>query len=211
MPELVAIDTIRFPLRDSDMLVGRRSADGTVTPDIDLGALAGGRTVSRRAAHVYRRGSQWRFKVDPAAQSVTTVGSQPLRADQEVGLQDGDRIKVGAISLVFQDGAQDGASANLELLSRAEPTAELRAEGWKFPLGAPLGHVLAVGRRSRDLSYRPDVDLRDRAGGTTVSRQHGELRRNERGWVLRVLGDVTNPTYMNRQLLAPGRSAAHRW
>jgi pSer/pThr/pTyr-binding forkhead associated (FHA) protein len=206
MPELVVDDTARYPLRDGDVLVGRHSEDGSWQPDIDLGLLKQGRTVSRRAMHIYKKGGEWCVKVDAAARNATVVAGQPLLPDQEAPLRDGDVIRLGAVSLTFVNKDSVGGDLNMTIAASTEATAELRAEEGTgvYPLKAVRGNTLTVGRHSTDQSYRPDVDLRDLPGGATISRQHAEMFETERGWVMRVKGDVTNPTYLNQQLLDPG-------
>ncbi|MGI9148117.1 MAG: FHA domain-containing protein, partial [Chloroflexota bacterium] len=81
MPELVANDGSRFALAEPDVVVGRHSEDGRFRPDVDLGELQGGRTVSRRHARIMRTDDGWILKVESAARNATAVaGRAPVPA-----------------------------------------------------------------------------------------------------------------------------------
>jgi predicted component of type VI protein secretion system len=203
--ELVAAEGTTFPLQQTDVLVGRQADDGSFKPDVDLGALPGGRSVSRRHARIQHAGNAWHLHVEPTARNTTAVRGQTLTPGEEVVLHDGDEIKLGRIAVVFRAGRVPPPSdPNATIVGLRQATAELRAGDRVFPVVAPEGRELSVGRHSDDLRYRPDIDLRDVPGGSTVSRRHAELFRRDGTWCMRVKAEVTNPTFLNARRLQPG-------
>jgi pSer/pThr/pTyr-binding forkhead associated (FHA) protein len=211
VPELVAADGARFVLADAEVLVGRRSDDGSFHPDVDLGALQGGRTVSRRHARIFRSDRGWMLKVEAHARNATAVAGHQLGHQQETALRDGDEIKLGTVSVVFRTNREpppSDANATIVGIGPGLPAAELRAGDLVVALNVAEGRVLTLGRHSEDRRYRPDVDLRGVPGGSTISRRHADLFRQGSGWFLRVQADVTNPTYLNGSQLQPQQEAA---
>ncbi len=206
MAELVAADRTHLALPSDNVLIGRHSEDGTFHPDIDLAGLEGGRTVSRRHARLVQRNGRWFLQVEPNVTNPTAVAGRPLAAGQEAELNDGDEIQLGRVTLTFR--ADPPPNPEATVIGAVEPTAELRAEGFTYPLSAPEGRELTVGRHSEDRSYRPDIDLGDLPGGRTVSRRHALLFRRDDRWFLRVEDAVTNPTLLNGAPLAPGQDIA---
>ena len=203
--ELVAAEGTSFPLQHTDVLIGRQSDDGSFKPDIDLGGLTGGRSVSKRHARIRHAANAWHLHVEPTARNATALRGQTLTPGQEVVLRDGDEIKLGRIAVVFRAGRVPPPSdPNATIVGVRQATAELRAGDRVFPLVAPEGRALSVGRHSDDLQYRPDIDLRDLPGGSTVSRRHAELFRRDGAWCMRVKAEVTNPTFLNATRLQPG-------
>ncbi|HVC33883.1 MAG TPA: FHA domain-containing protein [Chloroflexota bacterium] len=207
MAELIAGgEKTRLVLNGDGALVGRHSDDGSFKPDIDLGGLEGGRTVSRRHAHIFRRDGQWYLKVESTTTNATTVGGRALSTGQEAALQDGDEILLGKVPLVFHAGIEaPPPNPDATMIRAVESSAELRAEGQTYPLAAPGGRQLALGRHSDDRTYHPDIDLGDLKAGKTVSRRHGLLYCRGDQWFLKVEAAVTNPTILNGTTLALGQ------
>src|SRR6266702_2661409 len=57
--------------------------------------------------------------------------------------------------------AEQGATNTTKVVGRAQAVAELRVDSLVFPLAAPEGRRLWIGRRSGDLENKPDIDLSD--------------------------------------------------
>lgn len=209
MAELIAgEEKTRLALSEDSLSIGRHSEDRSFTPDLDLGDLQGGRTVSRHHARLSRRDGQWFLKVETATTNATFVAGQPLTAGQEVALKDGDAIVLGKIPLTFRADPAPPPNPGATIIGGLEPTAELRAEGRTYPLVAPEGRQLTLGRHSDDHTYNPDLDLGDLASGRTVSRRHGLLSYRGDQWFLKVEAAVTNPTLLNGTTLAHGQEVA---
>lgn len=209
MAELIAgVQKTRLTLNGDVVLVGRHSEDGSFTPDIDLAAFEGGRTVSRRHARIFRRDGQWVLKVESTTTNATVIGGRVLTTGEEAVLKDGDELLLGKVPLIFRAGVEAPApNPEATLVGATQATAELRAEGRTFPLSVAEGRQLSLGRHSDDRAYRPDIDLGDLTGGKTVSRRHGLLYRRGDQWLLKVEAAVTNPTILNGTQLALGQEA----
>ncbi|HUX85521.1 MAG TPA: FHA domain-containing protein [Chloroflexota bacterium] len=208
MAELIVGERTRLALPSDNALVGRHSDDGSFTPDIDLAVVEGGRTVSRRHARIRRENGQWYLVVEAGTTNRTVVAGRELTADEQVPLNDGDAICLGKVELVFRKGDERAAAPDATIIRAVGATAELRADGQVFPLNAPEGRLLTLGRHSDDQSYRPDVDLGDLPNGRTVSRRHGELSNRDGQWHLRVEAEVTNPTVLDGKQLERGQDVA---
>ncbi|MGH2461169.1 MAG: FHA domain-containing protein [Chloroflexota bacterium] len=208
MAELIAgSEKTRLTVNGESVLVGRHSDDGTFTPDIDLGGMEGGRTVSRRHAWIFKRNGKWFLRVESTTTNATAVGGQPLATGQEAELLDGAEIILGKIPLVFN--AEGGEPPPEPVFAGpAKPSAEFRANERTVPLAAADGGSLSLGRHSDDGSYQPDVDLSDLAYGRTVSRHHGLLSYRGGQWFLKVEAAVTNPTILNGTTLDLGQEVA---
>ncbi len=207
MAELIAgTEKTRLVLTGDTALVGRHSEDGSFTPDIDLGGLEGGRTVSRRHAHIFRRDGQWFLKVESTTTNATLVGGRTLATGEEVALNDGDEILLGKVPLIFKVGVEaPPPNPDATMVGAVEATAELRCDGRVFPLAAQEGRQLRLGRHSDDRTYHPDIDLGDLPSGRTVSRRHGLLYHHGDQWFLKVEAEVTNPTLLNGTKLNLGQ------
>ncbi len=206
MAELVAGNTTRLVLKSDGVLVGRRSNDGSFTPDVDLADLADGQTVSRRHARVFREDGGWRLQVEPSVTNDTVVGGRTLAAGEKASLTDGDEIRLGKVALVFRAGVEaPAANPDATIVRAVEAPAELRTDGQVFPLTTPEGRALTLGRHTEDRSYRPDVDLGDLPGGRTVSRRHGSFFTRNGQWFMRVESTTTNDTQHNGSQLAFGQ------
>lgn len=209
MAELIAGDgKAPLALKGEAVLVGRHDEDGSFMPDIDLGGLEGGRTVSRRHAQIFRRNGQWFLRVESTTTNATLVGGRALTTGQEAELKDGEQILLGKIPLIFRANSEEPPVSPEPVLGPPRPTAELRADDRTYPLTAPDGGQLTLGRHPDDRTYQPDVDLGDLAYGRTVSRHHGLLSFRGGHWFLKVEAAVTNPTILNGTTLAQGQEVA---
>jgi len=203
MAELVVGDRARLPLNSESVLVGRRSDDGQFVPDVDLADLEGGRTVSRRHARFFVEGGQWYIKVEPTITNQTLVGGRTLAPGEQSLLSDGDEIQLGRVAVIFRAEVPSAPAPESH-----RSTAELRAEGRTFPLDAPEGRSLTLGRHSDDREYVPDLDLGNLSSGKTVSRRHGLVYMRGGQWYLKVEAAVTNPTLLDGRQLALGEEVA---
>jgi pSer/pThr/pTyr-binding forkhead associated (FHA) protein len=213
MAELVASNGARFPLSREASLVGRHDEDGASSdPDVDLGALEGGRTVSRQHVRIYRSDGDWYLKVHSGARNATVVAGQLLLPGQQTTLHDGDEITLGTVSVTFRvDHELPAADPNATMIRTGPAAAELRSGDLRVPLAVVEGQMLTLGRHSSeqdDQKYRPDVDLGAVPSGRTISRRHGLVYHRGNTWYLRVEAEVTNPTYLNAKQLQKGEEVA---
>jgi pSer/pThr/pTyr-binding forkhead associated (FHA) protein len=200
MPALIGPDGRHYQLRDG-VVVGRVGADGA-QPDVDLGELERGKTISRRHARIVRRGQEWYLRVESKVTNATKVAGRPLNPGEESALSDGDEVALGAVPMIFL--ADWDSEATMVGISQAN--AEIRVDGRTFPLTTTEGRRLRIGRRSADGSYRPDIDLRDVRGSVSVSHLHGHLiRSNGRDWSLHVV-TTTNGTIVAGRDVQPGET-----
>lgn len=88
----------RFRLREQPVVLGR--ASGSQRVDVDLGPLDPDAYVSRRHARIsYERGRYW--IADLGSSNGTYLNDRRLEQDRAVALQDGDRIRLGRVELIF--------------------------------------------------------------------------------------------------------------
>ncbi len=87
----------RFPIGD-EVVIGRFSAE-TGPVDVDLGTFEGGRYVSRRHCRIYRSGKRYMVE-DLQSTNGTLYNGKPILTP--IPLQDGDRLTLGMITLVFR-------------------------------------------------------------------------------------------------------------
>jgi pSer/pThr/pTyr-binding forkhead associated (FHA) protein len=200
MPKLIANDGSQMLLQGEEVSVGRRDASGNLAVDVDLGSLERGRTVSRRHARIFRQRSSWRLRVEPSVTNETKVAGKALKAGEEAPLSDGDEILLGAVALTFRADVDP----EVTLVRQAQAAAELRSNGLVWPLAAPEGRRLWIGRPRVGAPSQPDmIDLSNLAGSRSVSHQHAQVYRTAGGWMLHE-GKTTNPTMVAGRELAPG-------
>ena len=84
-----------------ELSLGRHSDDRTYHPDVDLGDLPNGRTVSRRHGRLYFRDDQWFLRVEAEVTNPTVLEGKQLALGQEVPLRDGDRLQLGRVITTF--------------------------------------------------------------------------------------------------------------
>ncbi|MGQ9710350.1 MAG: FHA domain-containing protein [Anaerolineae bacterium] len=92
------------PMGKTDLLIGRRSPQGSHQPDIDLAIQPGGETVSRHHARLIKQGNQWILLPLPSRNG-TFVGGTMLPPNQPYALRSGDVISFGAVRCVFTAAA----------------------------------------------------------------------------------------------------------
>src|SRR5262245_7914962 len=85
-----------------ELALGRHSEDRSYRPDVDLGDLPNGRTVSRRHARLFREEDEWFLRVEPDAANPTLVGGRRVDPGQSIGLSHGETIQLGAVSVDFR-------------------------------------------------------------------------------------------------------------
>ncbi|HUZ76797.1 MAG TPA: FHA domain-containing protein [Chloroflexota bacterium] len=98
-------DTAVLPLRATEgqiLTVGRRTEHGWQMPDVDLGGLRDGATVSRQHAKVYVREGQWFLRVEDTARNPTLVDGLAVPAGVDTPLSDGSALKLGNVALSFK-------------------------------------------------------------------------------------------------------------
>ncbi|HEY1297165.1 MAG TPA: FHA domain-containing protein, partial [Chloroflexota bacterium] len=189
MPKLIATDGSQLLLQGDEVSVGRRDAAGNLAVDLDLADLERGRTVSRRHARIFRQRSAWRLRVEPSVTNETKVAGKALKAGEEAPLSDGDEILLGAVALTFRADIDP----EVTLVRQAQAPAELRSSGLVWPLAAPEGRRLWIGRPRQGTQSQPDmIDLSNLAGSRSVSHLHAQVYRNNGSWMLHE-GKTTNP------------------
>src|SRR5438874_10755338 len=202
MAKLIAPDGSQLPLHGEEISVGRRDG-GEVAPDLDLGRLERGRTVSRQHARIFRQRSTWHLRVEPTVTNQTKVAGRPLRPGEQSPLNDGDEIELGAVSLTFRADVDP----DVTLVGRAQAPAELRVDGLVFPLAAAEGRRLWIGRRRSGAESGPEIDLSNVPGSRSVSHRHAQVYRTQSGWMLHE-GKTTNPTLVAGRQLETGEDVS---
>jgi pSer/pThr/pTyr-binding forkhead associated (FHA) protein len=203
MPKLIANDGRQLLVQGEEVSVGRRDG-GNEAVDVDLGSLERGKTVSRRHARIIRLRSGWHLRVEPSVTNETRVAGRPLRAGEEALLADGDEIMLGAVALTFRADFDPEAT----VVRQAQAPAELRADGLVFPLAAPEGRRLWIGRPQQDTPAPAGlIDLSELPGGRSVSHLHAQIYRTADGWMLHE-GQTTNPTLVNGRQLTRGEDVS---
>src|SRR6266849_47242 len=142
MPKLITRDGSQLTVQGDEVSVGRRDAGEISAPDVDLSGLERGRTVSRRHARLFRERSAWHLRAEQGATNTTKVAGRALRPGEESPLADGDEIELGAVLLTFRADAD----LDVTMVGRAQAAAELRVDSLVFPLAAPEGRRLWIGR-----------------------------------------------------------------
>jgi hypothetical protein len=98
----------RFPLTGQEMRIGRRSTSRGLTPEIDLTGPPLDPGISRlHAVLVARPGLGWAV-IDPGSENGTMVNGQEIASGVPVPLHDGDRIHLGAWTLITVSTADSG-------------------------------------------------------------------------------------------------------
>ena len=114
-----------FPLvgvAGRELTLGRHS-EGTDPPDIDLGDLPNGRTVSRRHARLYERDNEWFLRVETGALNPTNLDDEEVPPGLEISLEHGQRLQLGAVTLEFyQPGAAVQIVDDGQILLEVEPS-----------------------------------------------------------------------------------------
>lgn len=103
----------RFPLEAAEIRLGRLKAGSRMrqgeSPLLDLQRLPWGKTVSRdHASLTYLRG-RWMIRPNPATQNPTLCNGKALAPGTHHPLEDGDRLQLGGVTLLFRVGAANQA------------------------------------------------------------------------------------------------------
>jgi cyclic nucleotide-binding protein/FHA domain-containing protein len=90
-----------FPITgEGELTVGRVSEAAAVKPEINLSELDPDRTLSRRHAHLLRRGGEVYLRAVDEARNGTFINGRRVGATQ-VRLNEGDQISFGLVKIVF--------------------------------------------------------------------------------------------------------------
>src|SRR3982074_2646964 len=152
MPKLITRDGSQLTVQGDEGCVWRCDAGEASAPHDDLSGLERGRTVSRRHAGLVRERSAWHLRAEQGATNTTKVAGKALRPGEVSPLSDGDEIELGAVMLTFRADAD----LDVTMVGRAQAPAELRVDTMVFPLAAPEGRRLWIGRRPGD-GEQPDT------------------------------------------------------
>ncbi|MEZ5545954.1 MAG: cyclic nucleotide-binding domain-containing protein [Lysobacteraceae bacterium] len=95
---------IPLPLERGNLLIGRPDPTTGAAPDIDLSPLDMARGLSRRHARLWHDSSGVSLREEPRVANGTWVNNRRLNPGESVTLQPGDRLRFGAIELVFDCG-----------------------------------------------------------------------------------------------------------
>jgi hypothetical protein len=98
----------QFPLTGQEMRIGRRSTSRGLTPEIDLTGPPLDPGISRlHAVLVARPGLGWAV-IDPGSENGTMVNGRDIATGVPVPLHDGDRIHLGAWTVITVSEADSG-------------------------------------------------------------------------------------------------------
>jgi hypothetical protein len=98
----------QFPLTGQEMRIGRRSTSRGLTPEIDLTGPPLDPGISRlHAVLVARPGLGWAV-IDPGSENGTMLNGHDIATGVPVPLHDGDRIHLGAWTLITVSTADSG-------------------------------------------------------------------------------------------------------
>jgi pSer/pThr/pTyr-binding forkhead associated (FHA) protein len=90
----------RFRLAGPEMRIGRRSASQGLEPEIDLTGPPTDPGVSRmHAVLIAQPGGGWAI-LDPGSENGTTVNGTEIASGTPVPLRDGDRVHIGAWTVI---------------------------------------------------------------------------------------------------------------
>lgn len=91
-----------FPLNGDETLIGRFDPVTELMPDVDLTQVDLKRSVSRRHARVVRSADGFALTEEVGALNGTFVNGTKLVTGRPQALQDGDKISLGMVKLVFR-------------------------------------------------------------------------------------------------------------
>jgi serine/threonine-protein kinase len=99
-----------YPLSGDNLLIGRRDPRRGISPDIDLTEAEPldpktgkrRRTVHREQARLKRKGSEWTIQVPREAAARSLLNNNPITANLEYLLHDGDSLTFGAVELILR-------------------------------------------------------------------------------------------------------------
>jgi serine/threonine protein kinase len=105
--ETRAGETITIPDRAKIVTIGRVAPKSQVYPDIDISALDGGDSVSRRHARLVRSGAAWCVMEDQSRHG-TMVNGVRVEPQLMIPLADGDELRFGGVRLRYRE--REGAA-----------------------------------------------------------------------------------------------------
>jgi serine/threonine protein kinase len=102
---LYAASGTAFALDRSPIVLGRLHPGSVPYPDVNLAGEPGGDTVSRRHARLFFQDGRWWIVQPQDVVNWTYVQGRLLHTGEPAPLQDGDRLDVGQVTLIFRTGA----------------------------------------------------------------------------------------------------------
>lgn len=91
-----------FPIQSGKVVrVGRASPDQAL-PDIDLGHVVNGDTVSRRHAEIMQRDGTWMLFIQPDSTNRSFLNQEIVERGSLTALKAGDEIQLGAVQVTFR-------------------------------------------------------------------------------------------------------------
>jgi Cyclic nucleotide-binding domain/FHA domain len=93
--------TIALDPRRGDFMVGRPDPVTGIEPEINLGPLDQGRSLSRRHAKILRDGAQFSLREEVGTTNGTFVNGQRITTGASVPLKTGDKLRFGSIEVEF--------------------------------------------------------------------------------------------------------------
>jgi diguanylate cyclase (GGDEF)-like protein len=137
----------RFVLEVSPMRIGRGQENHIVLE---------GDSVSRRHAHIEQRGNVW-WAVDDGSTNGTYVNDEQIA--REMGLANGDRIKVGPTIFKYLSGQDVEAQYHEEIYKMTIIDGLTQAHVKRYLLEALEKEIIRARRHARDLSFMMfDID-----------------------------------------------------
>jgi len=94
---------LRFPLNPGpETTVGRKDPVTGIHPDVDLTPVDSQRSVARRHAKIYRRGSKFFLGEEIGARNDTYLNGTRLETGVPAEMRAGDKLRFGVVELQFQ-------------------------------------------------------------------------------------------------------------
>jgi CRP-like cAMP-binding protein len=94
---------MEFPLStSSETTIGRKDAVTGIYPDVDLSPIDQQRSISRRHAKIYRRGSKFFLGEEIGTMNSTFLNGTRLETGVPVEVKPGDELRFGVVNLKFQ-------------------------------------------------------------------------------------------------------------
>ena len=90
-----------FLAPSSETTIGRRDPVTGIQPDVDLTPVDSQRSISRRHAKIYRRGSKYFVAEEIGTMNGTFVNNVRIETGVPVEIKDGDEVRFGVVDTVF--------------------------------------------------------------------------------------------------------------
>ena len=98
-----AMSGMEFPLStSSETTIGRKDAVTGIYPDVDLSPIDQQRSISRRHAKIYRRGSKFFVGEEIGTMNSTFINGNRLETGVPAEVRPGDELRFGVVVLKFQ-------------------------------------------------------------------------------------------------------------